>query len=188
MLPKKEAMKTKYKNPTHYNKPNTQCVICDTPIYVRPSRQIAHNCCSIGCRNKWFSKERSPVWKGGVRDKQKTNMVAYERKRKYKKYAIDLLGGKCCICGYNKSISAIDFHHINPNEKTKTIKDISAGSLEKVLTEAKKCVLLCANCHREHHYNEKNNIKDYQKSNKIINKSYEQRVAKKTLRKISDSI
>lgn len=59
-------------------------------------------------------------------------------------------GGKCIRCGYNKCIKALEFHHIDPNKKDFTISNDNFKVLEAV-KEAKKCILLCANCHRELH-------------------------------------
>ena len=54
------------------------------------------------------------------------------------------------MCGYNKCIAALDFHHLDPNAKEGGIIGTTA-SLEKQREEAKKCILVCANCHREIH-------------------------------------
>lgn len=66
---------------------------------------------------------------------------------------IQLLGGKCHKCGYDKCIAALDFHHKDPSTKKFTIgsKIKSFIELEK---EALKCELLCSNCHREFHFYE----------------------------------
>jgi len=66
---------------------------------------------------------------------------------------IKLFGGKCEICGYNKNISGFDFHHKNPDEKSFEIKVQVLNYLDDdlILQEAEKCMLLCANCHRELH-------------------------------------
>tara|TARA_R110000824_G_scaffold242992_2_gene431633 strand:- start:94 stop:324 length:231 start_codon:yes stop_codon:yes gene_type:complete len=66
--------------------------------------------------------------------------------------AIKLLGGKCCGCGYNKCASALEFHHTDPSKKEFIIGSCKYGR-SKMLEEAKKCILLCANCHREFHAN-----------------------------------
>lgn len=66
--------------------------------------------------------------------------------------ALEYKGGKCSICGYNKSIAALEFHHINPNEKDKDYFNMRGGLSPKLKTELDKCVLLCANCHREIHH------------------------------------
>ena len=76
------------------------------------------------------------------RDNQKRNL------RARKTYLVTLAGGKCIKCGYSKSIAALQFHHINPDEKECRV---TGGSLEAALKEIKKCILLCANCHFELH-------------------------------------
>lgn len=74
-------------------------------------------------------------------------------RRNNKRRLVEFAGGKCVICGYNKSISALDFHHKNPEEK---LFGIAVGSklkfsYQKLLEETKKCVLVCSNCHHEIH-------------------------------------
>lgn len=72
-------------------------------------------------------------------------------KRKYE--AIVARGGKCEVCGYNKNIAALEFHHKNPDQKEFQLdmRHFSNNSLEKLQNELDKCILLCANCHRETH-------------------------------------
>lgn len=73
--------------------------------------------------------------------------------RAMKKQVVKMKGGKCEKCGYNRCIDALEFHHTDPS--TKDMKLASAGSapsFEKYLQEANKCILLCANCHREEHW------------------------------------
>ena len=74
-----------------------------------------------------------------------------ERIRNYKKELVKILGGKCQKCGYNKCLAAIDFHH-NKTKENSISSMFSRCSKEKILKEAGKCSLLCANCHREIHY------------------------------------
>lgn len=73
--------------------------------------------------------------------------------KKRKKDLISLFGGKCCICGFNAFQEALEFHHIDPKTKSFGLTDSNAvtKALEKQLEEARKCVLLCANCHRGVH-------------------------------------
>ena len=78
--------------------------------------------------------------------------ISCERRRR-KNVLVKMLGGKCTECGYKKSIRALSFHHENPSVKC---FDISHnGNLmkpwEEVLEEARKCKLLCLNCHAELH-------------------------------------
>lgn len=63
--------------------------------------------------------------------------------------AIELKGGKCEHCGYGKYRGALEFHHVDP--KSKDLKNFKSYSMERVLKELEKCILLCANCHREKH-------------------------------------
>lgn len=66
---------------------------------------------------------------------------------------IQALGSKCQICGYNKCEAALDFHHVDPEQKDSVIGKLTAhpSKWEKIVAEARKCVLLCSNCHRELH-------------------------------------
>ena len=64
--------------------------------------------------------------------------------------AVEFLGGACAICGYNNCIGALEFHHINPSQKEFGISVTGmTRSWERIKAEVAKCVLLCANCHRE---------------------------------------
>ena len=61
-------------------------------------------------------------------------------------------GGKCEICGYDRCATALEFHHINPDEKEFGIGQKGyTRSFEKNKEEVDKCILVCANCHREIH-------------------------------------
>ena len=65
----------------------------------------------------------------------------------------------CVVCGESEPV-AIDFHHINPNEKDFTIGKNRGRSKEWLSEEIAKCVCLCANCHRKVHAR-LINIEDY---------------------------
>lgn len=71
--------------------------------------------------------------------------------RKKKLDAIEKFGGKCQECGYDKCINALEFHHLD-DKKEKPTYIIMRWSWERVKKELEKCILLCANCHREVHY------------------------------------
>lgn len=73
--------------------------------------------------------------------------------KKRKKDLVQVLGGKCCICGFNSYIEALEFHHVDPTTKEFGLSASNSvtKALDKQLEEAKKCVLLCANCHRGVH-------------------------------------
>jgi predicted transcriptional regulator len=82
---------------------------------------------------------------------KKRKALAYKRsKSQYKQKCVDYLGGKCIICGYNKSLKALEFHHRDPSKKDFPISGIRK-SWDFTKKELNKCDLLCANCHREEH-------------------------------------
>lgn len=75
-----------------------------------------------------------------------------KRRRKLKQLAVDYLGGSCQLCGYSKTLAALDFHHKDPTQKDFGIAARGATrSFEKIKIELDKCLLVCANCHREIH-------------------------------------
>lgn len=85
-----------------------------------------------------------------------------------------VMGDKCQICGYNKCIAALELHHIDPNEKDFSFNKKDNLSWEKIIQELPKCILLCANCHREVHqnliFNELKTSFDKQKADTISKK------------------
>lgn len=58
---------------------------------------------------------------------------------------------KCAVCGYDKCFAALDFHHLDPAKKEKGISYMRNYSEAKIKAEIDKCILLCANHHREFH-------------------------------------
>ncbi len=77
-----------------------------------------------------------------------------KRRRKIRELAVEYKGGKCFYCGYSKYIGAFDFHHLKNNGKDFGISDKGyTRSWSRVKQELDKCILVCANCHRELHGN-----------------------------------
>lgn len=78
-----------------------------------------------------------------------------------KTFCVNYLGSKCTKCGYNKCLTALEFHHIDPKEKDFNIaRCISKSGIRwvdtkiipyHIIKELDKCILLCSNCHREQH-------------------------------------
>lgn len=83
--------------------------------------------------------------------KRNYNKVKVHR-QKIKEKAVEYKGGKCSNCGYNKCIWAFEFHHLDPSEKDFGISKYSTLSWNRIKVELDKCIMLCANCHRELHY------------------------------------
>ena len=79
-------------------------------------------------------------------------------KRTYQssKDKLDLLikerGGCCERCGYNKCNDALQWHHKDPTQKDFGISSKRGSPMAKLREEADKCLLLCANCHAETHF------------------------------------
>lgn len=78
----------------------------------------------------------------------------YEKRRFYTK-VFEIVGGrenyKCCKCGYNKILGALEFHHLDPLEKDRELSKMQNYSKLRLQAEIKKCILLCCLCHRELH-------------------------------------
>lgn len=75
-----------------------------------------------------------------------------ENRKIIKKWAVEYKGGKCCRCGYNKCIEALDFHHQDPKEKDFMLSDRNLILDWNIIKqELDKCILVCSNCHREIH-------------------------------------
>ncbi|MEK6895196.1 MAG: hypothetical protein AABX48_01620 [Nanoarchaeota archaeon] len=83
------------------------------------------------------------------------NSVA-KRRKKTKLKAVEYMGGKCIKCGYSKYPEVLEFHHKDPSTKE---FNLGVGGLtrswERTRKEIEKCELLCANCHREYHVEQK---------------------------------
>jgi len=71
------------------------------------------------------------------------------RRRKVKRTLVEEAGGACQLCGYDRCLAALEFHHLAPEEKVFQISARYARSLASARAEAGKCAVLCANCHAE---------------------------------------
>jgi 5-methylcytosine-specific restriction endonuclease McrA len=86
-------------------------------------------------------------------ERRKYLLKAVQRRReKVRSTAVEYKGGRCQVCGYDRCIEALEFHHLDPAQKDFGISHKGyTRSWEKVKEEVDKCILLCANCHREFH-------------------------------------
>jgi transposase/DNA-directed RNA polymerase subunit RPC12/RpoP len=92
-------------------------------------------------------KRRTP---SGYRCLKCRSEAVTERRRRVKQILVEDAGGACRICGYQTCIGALEFHHVDRTDKRFSLSHRGvARSLDKARAEAKKCVLLCANCHVE---------------------------------------
>jgi hypothetical protein len=71
------------------------------------------------------------------------------RKQKLKRMLVEESGGACAVCGYGRCVINLTFHHVDPSKKSFSMSMAVGRSLAAFRAEAKKCVLVCANCHGE---------------------------------------
>ncbi len=84
-------------------------------------------------------------------NKKKIYKRKVDRRKRLKEEAVKIAGGKCSVCTYDTCISALEFHHPQKNKEGNFSTLLKNESRQKLLKEAGKCILLCANCHRELH-------------------------------------
>lgn len=115
------------------------CVICGKELQGNQKMY-----CSNSCKQKNQYK------------KEVNNNTAHSQDRRGIIRKLELLqrvNSKCSICGYNKNIAALEFHHVDATTKEFSLdrRVLSNLSMEKIEKEFIKCIVVCANCHREIH-------------------------------------
>ena len=123
-----------------------KCLICGNEFETLPkggSRKYCFQC--------------SPSYPKGDNQRRAQTLTAIRHALKTE--CLKRLGGKFVKCGYNKCPSALEFHHLDPNEKEFDIGHYITGAnvKEDIFSELQKCTLLCSNCHKEFHYYNSNN-------------------------------
>src|SRR4051794_13720634 len=86
---------------------------------------------------------------GRLRCKRCIGEAVTRRHQKVRRILVDESGGCCQVCGYDRCIVNLCFHHVDPTTKSFGITSASGKSLAAYRAEARKCVLVCANCHGE---------------------------------------
>lgn len=129
----------------------------------KPKAKLCHHC------NQWVEKINpkhlcidcaTTLKKQNAKNKAKSPV-----KRKISSVKLDmiqLLGGKCSHCGYSRYMSALEFHHKDPETKLYLVSGLisryTITPTDKVYTllinEVNKCLLLCSNCHAAKHAGE----------------------------------
>jgi len=71
------------------------------------------------------------------------------RRRTVKQILVEEAGGGCKLCGYNRCLAALEFHHTDRGSKEFGVSRRGARSIDRLRAEVHKCVLLCSNCHAE---------------------------------------
>jgi hypothetical protein len=116
------------------------CIICETPLNGNQKKF---------CSNKCKQKSHWHTTQNQANTYHSQTIRAYKRKLAL----IDERGGACQVCGYNVNMAALHFHHRDATQKNfqLDLRTLSNCTMEKILDEFSKCVLLCGNCHSEHH-------------------------------------
>ncbi len=78
-------------------------------------------------------------------------LLLVERRRRRLEATL-YLGGECAQCKLSYMFGRLQFHHEDPSKKITTVARLSSSSEEKFWTEVNKCILLCEDCHIEHHH------------------------------------
>ena len=113
-------------------KDDSNCIVCGKPLHGKQTKF-----CSPTCKNKDLQSYEAQKRRG------------LNRKLSLVKNA----GGRCSLCGYQKNLAALVFHHTDSSGKDFKLdmRSLSNRKLEPVLREINKCILVCANCHAELH-------------------------------------
>ena len=92
-------------------------------LKTNPLRRIKFYFCKCGESNpdNFYGKQKKQCKKCFNDSRIK---VFNETKQK----AVDYKGGKCVACSYDKYIGALEFHHINPEEKDPNFQSIKCWS------------------------------------------------------------
>ena len=96
-----------------------------------------------------------------------------EHRRKVKRKAVDYSGGKCLRCGYDTCEASLTFHHLDPTEKEHGLASGNTWGWDKMKKEIDKTLLVCHNCHAEHHAGIWQPSKKMIEVQKQIRKNYE---------------
>ena len=87
---------------------------------------------------------------GGARCRRCRSEMVVNRRRRVKEILVREAGGRCAVCGYDRYMGALAFHHLDPTTKERGLADKGrAIAIERLRAEARKCVVLCHNCHAE---------------------------------------
>ncbi len=107
------------------------------------------------CNKCNTSKELTKFTKKGKTLQAYCNSCLYtyqiNRWKERKAKAVAYKGGKCSICGYSKTLAALEFHHIEPKTKLFAWNKLRLRPWHEVINELDKCTLMCSNCHAELH-------------------------------------
>lgn len=122
-----------------------------TTNYPKSLNKKCPKCSKVKSTSEFYG-DKSQIRRISVYCKSCLKDHTIERQRKFKEDCVKYKGSKCVICSYNKYIGALEFHHLDPSKKDFSISNQKLTKFDsRIFEELNKCVLLCANCHREVH-------------------------------------
>ena len=143
------------------------CSVCGeskpatTEYFTTNGKRGLHTQCRVckaaKAKKNYDANKDNPEWVERQRKaaaKHRDSGKARARRDRYKQEFVDMKGGKCQRCGYDKCLDALEFHHKDPSVKETMLNKntlANTGRREELLAELEKCELLCSNCHREVH-------------------------------------
>lgn len=138
-------------------KSRKRCKDCNLKFKQRPvkpqkmnSRPNCSKCGIIKTLENTFSPQEG-MWSPQCRKCLRAKGMKSDTKLKQE--CVDYKGGRCQVCGYKDCLAALDFHHLDPNEKDFMVarKKLNISNKE-MKEELDKTVLICSNCHRKEHH------------------------------------
>ena len=112
------------------------CRVCGADLNGRQTKFCSHRCKNASTNNK-----------------HQNYVTQQQRGRERRLLLIQSKGGRCERCGYGRNHAALAFHHLDPANKSFAVdlRNCSNTSWDALQEEARKCLLLCLNCHSEIH-------------------------------------
>lgn len=111
--------------------------------------------CNIKKPVKSFYMRPDRIGKAQSYCKQCNHQNVLDRQREFKRKCLEYKGRSCSKCGYDKCLGALEFHHLDPDAKEFIPSKFRHTSWTKnetaIKKELDKCIVVCANCHREIH-------------------------------------
>lgn len=119
---------------------NRVCIVCNIQIAGQKQKY---------CSNTCKQKDHYHRIKLQTNTYHSQTLRAISRKAKL----VEMFGGGCQKCGYSTNLAALHFHHVEPTIKHFKLdaRVLSNKKWENIVSESKKCTLLCSNCHSEEH-------------------------------------
>ena len=126
------------------------CVKCkqgkqlsEFPVHKRKGKSRRRSECRV-CFNTYYRE---------YLNNSKHKLLVSKKYYNNSKFVSDIkIKSGCVICGYNRCSSALEFHHLDRNTKNANVAHIVKCKTDIIMNEIAKCVILCANCHRELEY------------------------------------